>query len=290
MLHEAHARVGGECACAPRRTIRRHVPDIRDLASLARDVATRAGTCIADLRAMRRFETTTKDGGRELVTSADLAADALIRAALREHTPDAQYLSEESEQRHIDWTQPVWVVDPIDGTVNYVYGHAHVAVSIAYVVAGEVQLGVVHSPFQQETFEAVRGQGATLHGEPLPRRPVRSLIDALVGTGFPHGHDGLAPILERLARVRTRCRDIRRLASPALDICWVAAGRLDAAYETLAPWDVAAAGLVAREAGVARGHFGEVPSHLPDEVTGTNVAYARPGLLESLLALLQDAP
>jgi len=260
----------------------------RELADFAQHVAERAGERIRALRAAKTIEESLKDGGRELVTSADLASNELIEKAVSRHTPEAQYFSEEGDGGPIDWNEPVWVVDPIDGTVNYAYGHAHVGIALAYVVKGEVQVGVIHAPFQGETFVAVRGAGATLNGIALETRPTVPLTYALVSTGFPHDHAGMSGILERVGRVLRRCRDLRRLASPALDISWVAAGRLDAAYETLRPWDVAAAALVAREAGVQRGHYGEPRSGLPPEVCGDDVVFARAGLFEELLAVLRQ--
>lgn len=113
------------------------------------------------------------------------------------------------------------------------------------------------------------------------------LADALISTGFPHDHADMKNILARLGRVIQACRDLRRLASPAIDICWVAAGRLDAAYETLRPWDVAAAGLVAREMGVQRDHYSPALAALPPELRGDDVVFARAGLIEQLLAVLR---
>ena len=109
---------------------------------------------------------------------------------------------------------------------------------------------------------------------------------ALISTGVPHNHAGLDTIMKRMTRLMSSCRDIRRLGSAAIDICWVAAGRLDAAYETLRPWDVAASGLVARECGVLRGHY-DVHSGEPPELCGENVVFARAGLFEELMRVLQ---
>ena len=261
----------------------------RELAGFAQNVAERAGRLIRRLREERTIHEFTKDGGFELVTSADLASNEVIREATSRHTPEAQYFSEEGDTIPVDWSKPAWVVDPIDGTVNYVYGQTHVAIAIAYVVHGEVQVGVVHAPFQGETFVAVRNEGAALNGVQLGSRQTASLERALISTGFPHHHQDMGTMLTRLARVMSSCSDIRRLASPALDICWVAAGRLDAAYETLRPWDVAAAGLIARECGVLRGHYDE-HSNEPPELCGENVVFARDGLFEALLRVLQLEP
>jgi myo-inositol-1(or 4)-monophosphatase len=258
----------------------------RALATFAQEVAERAGALIKRLREERTIEEFTKDGGSELVTSADLASNEIIREATSRRTPGAQYFSEEGDAVGVAWSQPAWVVDPIDGTVNYVYGHPHVSIAIAYVVQGEVQVGVVHAPFQGETFVAVRGEGATRNGIPIGNHRPAPLARALVSTGFPHNHRGMDTILARLTRVMSSCRDIRRLASAAIDICWVAAGRLDAAYETLRPWDVAASGLVARECGVLRGHY-DTHSDEPPELCGENVVFAGQGLFDELLRVLR---
>ncbi|MGE0321318.1 MAG: inositol monophosphatase [Polyangiaceae bacterium] len=259
--------------------------ELTQLAAWAEGVAERAGALVRTLRESHDVCAHLKQG-HELVTNADMASDELIRDATSRHTPHAQYFSEERAAA-VDWERPTWVVDPLDGTVNYLYGHAHVGISLAYVVGGEVQLGVVHAPFQRETFVAVRGEGASLNGSPLPRRSAPALAEALISTGFPHDHSRLEAMMSRFAAVLGRCRDLRRLAAPTLDICWVATGRLDAAYETLRPWDVAAAGLIARESGVLRGHYTDTETGLPAELCGQDVAFAPPELLTPLLAVLR---
>ena len=179
------------------------------------------------------------------------------------------------------------MVDPIDGTVNYAYGHDYVSVCIAYVERGEVQASVVHAPFQRETFTALRNEGAWLNGAPIEYRQSDSLRFSLIATGFPYGKNEIEPILERFCRVMRSCRDMRRLASAALDICWVACGRLDGCYETVRPWDIAAASLVAREVGVPRGHFTNVASDVPSELCGLDYVFATPAIFDGLLAVLR---
>lgn len=261
----------------------------RELLTFAESTARCAGEEIA--RARTEGWTSEMKGGLEIVTSADIAADRLIKKAVAEQTPGAQILSEEGERETIDWNEPVWVVDPIDGTVNYAYGHDYVSVCIAYVERGEVQASVVHAPFQRETFTALRNEGAWLNGAPIEMRQTDSLRFSLIATGFPYGKDDIEPIIERFCRMMRSCRDVRRLASAALDICWVACGRLDGCYETVHPWDIAAASLVAREAGVRRGHFTNVASDVagdvPGELCGLDYLFATPAIFDELLAVLR---
>ncbi|WP_097459058.1 inositol monophosphatase family protein [Mangrovitalea sediminis] len=266
-------------------------PMIAEIAAFARDIARKAGEIITQERAGDALEHRYK-AQQELVTSADLKADALITGAIREQYPSHRILSEESHPdlaEAEDLDSPLWIIDPIDGTVNYAYGHNQVAVSIAWGYRGKIQVGIVHCPFQGETFEAVRGQGATLNNRPIRHSGCDRLSQALVATGFPYGKDRLAPLIRRLDAVLHHCRDIRRNGSAALDICWVAAGRLDAYYETVSPWDCAAAALVAQEAGARSGHFLPVPEGRNPELWSQNLLITAPALYEPLQTLLQEA-
>lgn len=221
----------------------------------------------------------------ELVTQADIKADQLITAAIRARFPDHRILSEENQpdtrEAH-DLDSPLWVIDPIDGTVNYAYGHPQVAVSIAFAEGGTVQAGVVYAPFVDEMFVGLRGQGARLNGQSISHSGVTELRQALIATGFPYRKDQLTPILDRLGRVLHQCRDIRRLGSAALDICWVACGRLDGYYESLSPWDFAAAQLIATEAGARYGHFSPVPQGRNPELWDQDLIITAPGIYQAL--------
>jgi len=259
--------------------------DPATVAAVLRELALRAGERIIELRQRGALEPQQKHG-HELVTAADLASDRLIRDGLIVHFPGCRIVSEEVPDSLDHWSGECFVVDPLDGTVNYAYGQPHVAIAIAYAVDGAVQAGVVHAPFYGETYVGVRGAPPTLNGSELRTRPVHALRESLVATGFPHDPGARKDLVQRLERVVPAVRDIRRLAAPALDLCWLASGRLDACYETLAPWDVAAAGLIAREAGARRGHFAARERHLPDDVCGTNVLFASPDIFDELLALV----
>ncbi|MDE2706966.1 MAG: inositol monophosphatase family protein [Gemmatimonadota bacterium] len=255
----------------------------------AEDLARRAGVLIAQARADRALDLSYKEG-IELLTSADLQADQLIRSEIEKTFPDHYILSEESSPHLTDSAQlrgPLWVIDPIDGTVNYAYNQQQVAVSIAFAEGGQVQVGVVHCPFVGETFTARRGAGAYLNGQPIRASECSELSRALIGTGFPYAAEGRVALVDRLRRVLGYCRDIRRVGSAAIDLCWVAMGRLDGFYESLKPWDLAAAALIAREAGARVGHLHPVEGELPEELDGRDLVAAAPGIYEQLVALLR---
>ena len=259
-----------------------------DMLEFAQDLARRAGVLIAAEREGQTLDLSYKDGN-ELLTSADLQADELIRGEIEKTFPGHSILSEESSPDLSDpeaLNGPLWIVDPIDGTVNYAYNMHQVAVSIAYAEGGRVQAGVVCCPFFDETFTALRGKGALLNGQPIRASECGQLARALIGTGFPYDADARVALLERLRLVLGHCRDIRRVGSAASDLCWVAMGRLDGFCEAIKPWDLAAAAFIAREAGARVGHLGPVEGDMPEELYGKDLVVAAPGIYEALVALL----
>ncbi len=226
---------------------------------------------------------------RELVTAADLKADRLIRERIAAHWPDHRVISEESTPEAAAARaapEPTWIVDPIDGTVNYAHGHSQSAVSIAFARGGGVRAGAVHNPFTDETFTAAAGAGAFLNGAPIRISGETELERALIATGFPYDKNGIGAAVERAGLILARCADIRRLGSAALDICWLAAGRLDGFYESLSLWDFAAARLIAGEAGAVCGHFGEAPEGTDPAFYGRDILIAGPALYPQLRELL----
>ncbi len=230
--------------------------------------------------------------GIELVTEADLKADRLICGRIRREFPDHLIVSEESSpdpaNAHL-LPQPVWIIDPIDGTVNFAHGHNQSAVSIAWAKGGHIELGAVYNPFTDEMFSALRGRGASLNGEPISVSSKRELPRALIATGFPYEKDGLKPLIQRFDAVLHNCADIRRLGAASLDICWVACGRLDGYYETLSLWDFAAAALIAREAGATCGHFSDLPPDAHPEFHNEDILISTPALFDELRMLLRKA-
>lgn len=257
----------------------------------ALQLARQAGELIARERRQADLSHSYKYG-QELVTSADLAADRLICDAIRERWPAHGIISEESAPDAGDihnLQEPVWIIDPIDGTVNYAHGHIQSAVSIAFADGGQMRVGVVYNPFTDEMFHAEAGTGAFLNDSPIHVSDQSELRRALVATGFPYIKENLQPMVKRVSAVLHHCADIRRLGSAALDICWLAAGRLDGYYESLSLWDFAAARLIALEAGAHCGHFSPVPDGVDPQFWHQDLLIANPTLYPLLRELLNDA-
>jgi fructose-1,6-bisphosphatase/inositol monophosphatase family enzyme len=223
-----------------------------------------------------RADAVTKSSPTDMVSAMDRAAEAHIDHTLAERRPDDAVLGEEGTSRA--GTSGIrWIIDPLDGTTNYLFGVPAYAVSVAAERADEMLVGVVVDPSRDETWTAVTGRGSTCNGRRLRlTADTRSLADSLVATGFSYLPERRATQARVLTSVLPAVRDIRRFGSAALDLCWVAAGRVDAFYEWgLQPWDRAAGVLIATEAGA------EV-----DDLPGGTLMTAAPGLLAPLRALL----
>ncbi len=191
-------------------------------------------------------------GHNDYVSEADRAAEAAIIDVIRKHYPDHAILAEESGAGGGADSDTVWIIDPLDGTTNYLHGFPVFAVSIGVQVAGRMAHGVVYDPMRQELFTASRGAGAQLDERKIRVSGLRDMKRALVGTGFPfrQADTEMEPFLAMLGKVLRHTSGVRRPGAAALDLCYVAAGRLDAFWETgLAPWDLAAGSLIIREAG-----------------------------------------
>jgi myo-inositol-1(or 4)-monophosphatase len=233
------------------------MPDPADLVALASAVAREAGELLL-ARHGQAAVVQTKSSPTDVVTEMDHAAERLIRDRLLAARPDDAILGEEGGQTGTGLVR--WVVDPLDGTVNYLYGLPGWAVSVAAEVAGVVVAGAVCVPLQRSTFTATLGGGAWLDSafDGSPRRLACNsgleLRDALVATGFGYPAGQRAAQGRVVAAVLPRVRDIRRAGAAAVDLCSVAAGRVDAYYEQGTHyWDIAAGGLIAREAGAVTG-------------------------------------
>ncbi|MEV7084374.1 inositol monophosphatase family protein [Streptomyces sp. NPDC093085] len=253
-----------------------------ELLALALEAARRAGALLRDGRPDDLAVAATKSSPVDVVTEMDIAAEKLITGFLAEARPDDGFLGEEGAST-VGTSGVRWVVDPLDGTVNYLYGLPTWAVSIAAEYAGETLAGVVEAPMRRETFHAVRGGGAFLGGRPLSCRPDAPLERALVSTGFNYVTAVRTRQAEIAQRLIPRLRDIRRSGSAAIDLCDVAAGRLDGYYERgLHPWDLAAGDLIAREAGARTGGR-------PGAGPGFELAVAAtPGVFGPLQKLLEE--
>lgn len=220
---------------------------------LARDAALEAGKL--QMAAFGKTHTiTTKGTTIDLVTEVDKECDALIISTLKKGAPDAQLLTEETfnEQQSIDLTN-TWVVDPLDGTTNYAHGFPQFAVSIAYFHNNQPLIGVVYDPFKKEMLYAIRGRGAFLNDSPIlvSGNRVQSLANALLATGFPYDiATSQVTNLDHFQRVAPHCQGIRRPGAAALDLSWLACGRLDGYWELkLSVWDIGAGALIVEEAG-----------------------------------------
>jgi myo-inositol-1(or 4)-monophosphatase len=188
-------------------------------------------------------------GEADLVTEADEEAERKIEEVLREAFSDYGMLTEESGELEGEGDAR-WIVDPLDGTTNYAHGVPFFCTSIALERDGEMVLGVVHDPIVKETYAAERGDGATLNGELLEVSSTEEVAQALLGTSFADRPEEMEVGLDLFGRFAGLVRGMRRLGSGALDLCYVAAGRLDGCYEQgFSAWDVAAGVLIVEEAG-----------------------------------------
>jgi myo-inositol-1(or 4)-monophosphatase len=252
----------------------------QQLLAVARDAAEAAAVELRRRFGERASGVRSKSTPTDLVSDADLAAESAIRAVLAERRPGDSILAEEGGESAGGELR--WVVDPLDGTANYLFGIPAFAVSIACEDASGVCVGVVLDPCRNERFEATRSGQPTLNGKPFePGRRAETLAVAMVATGFGYDAKVRARQAEVLLRVLPRVRDIRRVGAAALDLCWSAYGRFDAYYERgLNPWDVAAGSLIAARAGL---EVRDLPA-TEDDRAGTVTA---PGpLIDELVALI----
>ena len=223
-------------------------------------------------------------GEVDLVTEVDEQAEQVIREILLEAFPAYGMLAEEGGELAGN-EDARWIVDPLDGTTNYAHGLPIFCVSIGLERAGEVVLGVVHDPMREEIYVAERGGGATLNGEPIKVSDTEGLIQALIATGFPYDRAEMPEALELFGRFAATTRGMRRLGSAALDLCYVASGRLDGYYERgIWPWDLAAGSLILEEAG------GKLTNYRGDvlDLDGREIVASNGRLHPSIMRLMED--
>ena len=221
-------------------------------------------------------------GRIDLVTSADLALEKLLKQRLGALLPEACFLAEESassEDMQRALQGPTWIIDPLDGTTNFVHGFPFVAISVALWDEGDVQLGLVHLPVLRELFHAAKAQGAHLNGTPVEVSTTADLENSLIATGFPYSvREQLPPILGWMETMLTLTQGIRRPGSAASDLAYTACGRFDAFYEiNLKPWDMAAGWLLVREAGgrVTRIDGSPFDLHTPSILASNTLLHSR---------------
>src|SRR3989442_1861016 len=192
-----------------------------------------------------------KKGTIDLVTEVDIAVERMFRDLIARRFPDHQVLAEELGGSATVPPGPCWVFDPIDGTTNFAHGLPIFCASLALEIDGVAQVAAIYDPTREELFTADRGGGAFLNGRPIHVSAADALIDAMLVTGFPYDvHQRVPEIVGLFGEFVGCARAVRRLGSAALDLCYVAAGRLDGFWESdLKPWDIAGGSLVVSEAG-----------------------------------------
>ena len=221
---------------------------------------------------------TRKQGRANFATAADHAAEEAILLAIRAHDPGAAVLAEESSKGAAAQADRLWVVDPIDGTLNFSRGLPFYCVAIGYVEDGRVRAAAVHAPRTGETFAASSGGGATLNGVPIHVSRLERVSEAFAVTSL--GFGSASKRGSRFTALNATCARLRILGAAALEISYLAAGRIDLfVHEFLSPWDIAAAGLIAREAGAS----------VLSLKTGEVAAWDEPQVIVGNAALVRDA-
>lgn len=217
-------------------------------------------------------------GHTDYVTEVDVRVQQFIFRELSKIDPGAQFLGEEKDNSGVDMNGRVWILDPVDGTTNFIHDFQHSVVSLACSERGRITSGIVYDPYRRECFEAQEGRGAFLNKKPVSVSKAAELSQCLIAVGTSPGHRERAEeSFRKMRAVYDQCQDIRRVGSAALELCYVACGRLDGFFEErLKLWDYGAAGLILREAG------GWIQA---DE---RQVAAGTPGIREELLGLVGD--
>jgi myo-inositol-1(or 4)-monophosphatase len=261
------------------------------MVNIAVRAARRAGELM--IRQLNHLESlqVTEKSRNEFVTQVDHLAEAAIIEVIRDHYPEHAILAEESGSQGDHEYQ--WIIDPLDGTTNYIHGFPVFSVSIAVAQNGELQHGVVYDPLRQEIFSATRGQGAQLDGRKIRVSKRTALQQSLIATGFPYrmNLEHIDRYLGMLRAVMLESAGVRRPGSAALDLCYVAAGRVDAFWEIgLSKWDIAAGALIIREAGGRISDFRGSDNYLVsgNVVAGNPKVYAALSKLLSTLAVGMD--
>jgi myo-inositol-1(or 4)-monophosphatase len=226
-------------------------------------------------------------GPANFVTAADRRAEETLREELLRARPGYSFLGEEGGRREGTDQTHTWIVDPLDGTSNFLHGIPHFAISVALEREGTIVAGVLYNPVNDDLFTAERGKGAFLNDQRLRVATRRRLADAVVVCGLPHhGRGDLAMALKELAAVQDKVAGLRRFGAASLDLAWVAAGRFDGYWErNLGPWDIAAGLIVVREAGGYATDFagGENPHLVGDVIAGNEI------IQRDLMRVLRDA-
>ncbi len=224
--------------------------DLSQLEPAIEELLTKTGIYIQHEFEHFSYDRVSYKAAHDPFTDVDVTADEMLRTACSLLIPDAGFINEELGQTDIDHDYR-WIIDPIDGTVNFMHGIPHFCISLALQYKQETVLGYVYQPTNQDLYKAVKGKGAWLNGQRLSVSPRAELEHAIIATGFPYSHpDWLADFMKMVVYVAGYSQGIRRMGSAALDLAYVAAGRLEGFFEyQLKPWDMAAGALLVQEAG-----------------------------------------
>ncbi len=222
---------------------------MRSRLDAARDAILSAGALVKETFGRELSGEVREKDRNDFVTATDIASEKLITETLSSAFPDIGILAEEKAVPRPG--KELWVIDPLDGTTNYIHGYPSIGVSIALMVENRVEIGLVYDPLREELFEAVRGEGAYCNSVRISVSESTELTDSLLGTGFPFKASGhIDDYLYLFKDLFLRCRGIRRAGAAVLDLSHVASGRLDGFFELhLQPWDIAAGSLIVQEAG-----------------------------------------
>lgn len=217
-------------------------------------------------------------GPQDFVTKIDKKAEEVLVEALRIILPDSGFTTEEKMVSQ-DSREYMWIIDPIDGTSNFIHGIPIYSISIALQHHHETVLGVVYDPVHEECFYAIKGQGAFLNGKPIQVSNKSTFEQAMLATGFPYAkYEKMDAYLACMKAFLTECRTIRRMGSAALDLCYVACGRYEGFFEYgLSIWDIAAGALIVKEAGgVISNYNGDTEFQFEKELVATNLLLKEP--------------
>ncbi|MGL5952260.1 MAG: inositol-1-monophosphatase [Providencia rustigianii] len=254
--------------------------------NIAIRAARKAGNHIAKNYETPQNIVVTQKGSNDFVTNVDREAEQLIIEIIRKSYPDHTIITEEGGELLGKDDDIQWVIDPLDGTTNFTKRLPHFAVSIAVRIKGRTEVAAVYDPMRNELFTAVRGQGSQLNGYRLRIAEKRDLEGAIVATGFPFKHKQHAtPYMNVMSKMFEQCADFRRSGSAALDLCYVAAGRVDAYFEIgLKPWDFLGGELIMREAGGIMTDF--IGGH--NYLASGNLVAGSPRVVRDILTVMKD--
>ncbi|HLR17291.1 MAG TPA: inositol monophosphatase family protein [Alcanivoracaceae bacterium] len=257
--------------------------------NIALRAARRAGTFLRRAAEDARHLTVEQKGHNDFVTQVDRACEAQLIEALQRAYPHHSFLGEEcgfikGQGDDAEWQ---WIIDPLDGTTNFIHGIPQFAISIALAHKGRIEHGVIYDPMREEEFTASRGRGAAFNGRRIRVTKHNTLQGSLIGTGVPFRPNQMQHLdayMNMLQDIIQTTSGVRRAGSAALDLAWVAAGRLDGFWETgLASWDIAAGSLLIREAGGLVGDLAGGNNYLDSG----NIVAANPKLFKALLQTFQ---